>query len=52
MTASARRPRPLSDADLSRLLELTKHADSVELKLTVLDTDVRSTVTGLGMDPL
>jgi hypothetical protein len=49
---TGRRPRPLSDADLSRMLELTKEADSVELKLTVVDSDIRSAVAGLGMDPL
>jgi hypothetical protein len=34
------------------MLALTSHADSVELKLTVPDSERRSTVTGLGMDPL
>jgi hypothetical protein len=52
VTARARRPRPLSDADLHRLLELTRDADSVELKLTVADTDIRPAATSLGMDPL
>jgi len=52
MTANTRRTRPLSDADLGRLLELMKGADSVELKLTVVDSDIRSAVAGLGMDPL
>ena len=41
-----------SDEDLARLLELTKQADSVELKLTVPDTSHRRTVSALGMDPL
>jgi hypothetical protein len=52
MPASGARPRKLSDADLDRVLVLLKDADSVELKLTVPDTDVRSAVTALGMDPL
>jgi hypothetical protein len=34
------------------MLTLLKGADSAELKLTVPDTTVRSTVTALGMDPL
>jgi hypothetical protein len=42
----------LSDTDLNRLLGLAKGADSVELKLTVLDEAVGSTVAALGMDPL
>jgi hypothetical protein len=45
-------PRRLSDAELQQLLELTRDADSVELKLTVPDSERRSTVTALGMDPL
>jgi hypothetical protein len=49
---AARRPRQLSDADLERLLTLLKGADSVELKLTVPDSDLRSAVAALGMDPL
>ena len=39
-------------ARLPELLELVKGSDSVELKLTVSDTDVRSVVQSLGMDPL
>jgi hypothetical protein len=42
----------LSDADLQRVLGLMKGADSVELKLTVPDAAHRSTVSGLGLDPL
>jgi hypothetical protein len=52
MPATSRRPRRLSDAQLEQLLDLTKGADSVELKLTVPDSERRSTVTALGMDPL
>jgi hypothetical protein len=52
MPAASKRPRRLSDADLERLLPLIKDADSVELKLTVPDSEQRATVTALGMDPL
>jgi hypothetical protein len=48
----ARRPRRLTDAQLEEMLALTDHADSVELKLTVPDSERRATVTALGMDPL
>ena len=47
----ATRPR-LSDAQLQQLLALIKGADSVELKVTVPETDQRSAVLALGMDPL
>ena len=52
MPGASKDPRRLSDAELEQLLELTKGADSVELKLTVPDSERRSTVTVLGMDPL
>ena len=52
MPAATRRALQLSDAQLEELMALTSHADSVELKLTVPDTATRSTVAGLGMDPL
>jgi hypothetical protein len=52
MPTTSRQPRRLTDAQLEQLLALTKHADSVELKLTVPDSERRSTVTALGMDPL
>lgn len=42
----------LSASDLERVLGLMKGADSVELKLTVPDAAQRSTVGGLGLDPL
>src|SRR4051795_1875231 len=47
-------PAPLSDAEISKLLALTKKADTVELKLTVPETGsgFRSTVAALGIDPL
>jgi hypothetical protein len=52
MPATKQRPRRLNDAQLEQLLALTTNADSVELKLTVPDSERRSTVTALGMDPL
>lgn len=42
----------LAEDDLRQLLELIKESDSVELKLTVPESQHRSTVVGLGMDPL
>jgi hypothetical protein len=50
--ATKRKTRRLTDAQLEEMLALTSHADSVELKLTVPDSERRSTVMGLGMDPL
>jgi hypothetical protein len=52
MPAATRRPRRLTDAQLEEMLALTGHADSVELKLTVPDSERRATVAALGMDPL
>jgi hypothetical protein len=52
MPAASKRHRRLSDAELQQALALAKAADSVELKLTVPDSERRSTVTALGMDPL
>ena len=52
MPATKQQPRRLSDAQLEQLLALTADADSVELKLTMPDSERRSTVTALGMDPL
>jgi hypothetical protein len=51
-TKATKRPQRLTDAQLADLMALTGHADSVELKLTVPNTQRRSTVTALGMDPL
>ena len=51
MTATEVAPN-LSDVQLREVLGLIPGADSVELKLTVPDEDRRSTVMGLGMDPL
>jgi hypothetical protein len=42
----------LADEQLPDLLELIEGADSVELKLTVPETDQRSAALALGMDPL
>ena len=40
------------DAELRELIGLIEGADSVELKLTVPDSQTRATVEALGMDPL
>jgi hypothetical protein len=48
---SAAAPK-LSDQQLSELIALLDGTDTVELKLTIPDTNQRSTVTSLGMDPL
>jgi hypothetical protein len=45
-------PKQLLDEELEQMFALIKDADSVELKLTVSESDQRSTVTALGMDPL
>src|SRR5690349_18283268 len=50
MTATA--ARAFSGEELATLLALIKESDSVELKLTVPESHQRSTVMGLGMDPL
>jgi hypothetical protein len=42
----------LSDEQLVDMLALAEDADSVELKLTVPESDQRSAVAALGMDPL
>jgi hypothetical protein len=42
----------LSDEEFERLGTLIKGADSVELKLTIPESDQRSAVQALGMDPL
>lgn len=44
--------KPLLDEELERIFALAKAADSVELKLTVGESEQRSTVRALGMDPL
>ena len=52
MPTTAKRPYRLTDGQLQEVLDLASHADSVELKLTVPDSERRSTVDALGMDPL
>lgn len=51
--ATTRKPEPRLSADqLAQMMDLGRGADSVELKLTVPETDHRSTVAALDMDPL
>jgi hypothetical protein len=50
--ARAVRARPIIDDRLEELLALVEGADSVELKLTVPESNHRSAVRSLGMDPL
>jgi hypothetical protein len=42
----------LAESELSEVLALARDSDSVELKLTVPENQQRSTILGLGMDPL
>ena len=42
----------LNDKQVEELLGLIEHSDSVELKMTVTDSAIRSTADALGMDPL
>ena len=50
--ASATATPALSDQQLAEFLELTKAADSVELKLTVPLSDRSRAAAALGVDPL
>jgi hypothetical protein len=50
--ATTTKTRTLSDEDLGELIELTKGADSVELKLTVPVSDRSRGAAALGVDPL
>jgi hypothetical protein len=52
MPATTPRLTDLDDEDLEQLLELAEGSDSIELKLTVPDEHHRSTLLGLGIDPL
>ena len=52
MVATARKPVALSADDLEKLLPLIKGSDSVELKMTVPESDHHSAVAALGMDAL
>jgi hypothetical protein len=51
-TSTAKAQRRLTDEQVAEMLELTKGSDTVELKLTVPESDHRSAIRGLGMDPL
>jgi hypothetical protein len=42
----------LNDKQVEELFGLMKHSNSVELKLTVADSAIRSTADALGMDPI
>jgi hypothetical protein len=44
--------RPLSDEQVAEVLDLIKESDSVELKLTVPESEHGSAVAALGMDPI
>ena len=52
MATTTRAPQGFNDEDLTKLIALIKGADSVELKLTVPESDHRSAVAALDMDPL
>ena len=52
MAATAEDRSRLSDEDLEELLALIEDADSVELKATVPESEQRSAVSALAMDPL
>jgi hypothetical protein len=55
LSATKQRPKrlgELGDEELEELLDLAGGADSVELKLTVPESDQATTVTALGLDPL
>jgi len=51
-TTTRARPAALSDEQLEGLLALLPDADTVELKLTLPESELRSAVRALGMDPL
>jgi len=52
MAVAAKKTEPMSAEQTAEMLAIAKQADSVELKLTVPDTDQRSAVAALNMDPL
>ena len=52
MAATRTEERRLSDDDLARMIALMKDSDSVELKLTVPESDHRSALAALELDPL
>ena len=51
-TATRRRSKRLSEKQLGELLETSRQADSVELKLTIPASEQRATLLALGLDPL
>jgi hypothetical protein len=52
VTNSIPRLTELDDEDLEQLLALASGSDSIELKLTIPDTNQRPTMMALGVDPL
>ena len=52
MTTTTTRKKPLLDEQLEQMFTLIQDADSLELKLTIPESDQRSTVVALGIDPL
>jgi hypothetical protein len=52
MAVAAKKTEPMTAEQTAEMLKVSKQADSVELKLTVADTDQRSAVQALSMDPL
>jgi hypothetical protein len=52
MNATRKKEPRLSDEDVAQVIELIKDSDSVELKLTVPESDHASAVSALQMDPL
>ena len=52
MATTASPASGFSGEELTRLLALIKESDSVELKLTVPETDQRSAISTFGLDPL
>ena len=52
MTTRSKPTRTLTPEQLSELLHILEHVDSVEIKLSVPDANRRSAVSALGMDPL
>src|SRR6476469_1600437 len=52
MSATREKEPRLSDDDVASVIALIKDSDTVELKLTVPESDHRSTVSALDMDPV
>ena len=50
-TATEKREVRLSDEDTAKVMALIKDSDSVELKLTIPETEHSSTVAALKIDP-